>query len=102
MHALDSWLKTQPAGFGTFVGAQQQLLRELSKGDEHAAFYRVLADRVARFVEYYDGEPLEAHVAEEALERLKELVARANTAWGAAADERLAALNDLARADLRA
>lgn len=101
MHALDSWLKSQPAGFGTFVGVQQQLLSELEKGDDHAAFYRVLADRVGRFVDYYDGEPLEAHVAEAALTQLKAMVARANVAWAGTPDERLKALNDLARADLR-
>jgi hypothetical protein len=102
MHALDFWLKSQPAGLGTFVGAQQQLLDELAKDTDHAALYRMLADRVARFVQYYDGEPLDADVAERALERLRELVAIASTARGAPADERLKVLNDLARIDLRA
>jgi hypothetical protein len=100
METLEAWLAEQGPGFSTFRGFQKRALEQASFGEQHVAFYRLLAHIVGNFVTRYDGEPLEEDIANAALARLRSLTAHASQVWRDSAEAQLTVLNEIARTDL--
>jgi len=100
METLAAWLAQQGPGFSTFRSFQKKALEQAAHGEQHVAFYRLLAHIVGNFVTRYDGEPLEEETANTALERLKSLTAHASTVWKENPEAQLTVLNEIARTDL--
>jgi len=102
MRELEAWLHGQNGGIRTYVDFQRRC-SELGRQDPAlAAFYSLLGTAAARFVAFYDGEPLPVDVAQTSLAQLRDLVARSVNGWLGTAEQKLAILNDIANTDLTA
>jgi hypothetical protein len=106
MNELIGWLKDQNEGVCTYTGLQQRAHAmassnpEASSNPDEAALFRLLAALAARFASSYDDMPLPANIARPAFERVMTLAEEALTTVDGTAQEKLAVLNEIARADL--
>jgi len=98
MNELHHWLSQQHHGLRTFRTFQQQVETLGRDQPEQRALCRLLGCLVGRFVEIFDEEPLPVAVADQAYNRLLDLVAGLD--FQAGADHRLADVNRVAAFDL--
>jgi hypothetical protein len=97
---LNDWLQSQHPGLRTYKAFQQKTLALASSDTKHRALYCLLAELASSYVANFDEEPLPVDFARAALDRLVEVVARAEASLDAPGPEQLAALNRLAGARL--
>lgn len=100
MEELSIWLEDQNGGMRTYLEFQQKV-SILSKRDaSNSALYALMGLVAQRFYQAYDGEPLPVDAANEALARLRAVVADARQAMQASAQDQLRLLNELAGLEL--
>ena len=100
MEELSIWLEDQSGGMRTYLEFQQKV-SVLSKRDtSNRALYALMGAVAQRFCQAYDGEPLPVGAANEALSKLRTIVAEARTAVLANAQDQLKLLNELAGMEL--
>ena len=100
MEELSIWLEEQNGGMRTYLDFQQKVSR-LSKSDaSNGALYALMGLVAQRFYQAYDGEPLPVDAANEALARLRSIVADARRAMQSSAQDQLRLLNELAGLEL--
>ena len=100
MEELSIWLEDQNGGMRTYLEFQQKV-SILSKRDaSNSALYALMGLVAQRFYQAYDGEPLPVDAANEALARLRAVVADARQAMQASAQDQLGLLNELAGLEL--
>ena len=100
MNELLEWLRHQKGGLNTYIEFQQKALALLSSDPGHAALARLLSELAGRFVDAYNGEPLPASVADQALARLTGLVEKASRSRTADAASQIVLLNEVGLAEL--
>ncbi|KLK92189.1 hypothetical protein AA309_15880 [Microvirga vignae] len=100
MNELIAWLKEQNEGVSTYIGLQQRAHGLASSDPDQAALFRLLGSLAARFASSYDDMPLPANIARSTFERMITLVEEALRAMDGTAQEKLAVLNEIARAEL--
>lgn len=102
MEELSIWLEDQNGGMRTYLEFQQKV-SILSKNDaSNGALYALIGLVAQRFYQAYDGEPLPVDAANEALARLRSIVADARRAMQSSAEDQLRLLNELAGLELAA
>ena len=100
MEELSIWLEEQNGGMRTYLDFQQKV-SILSKSDaSNGALYALMGLVAQRFYQAYDGEPLPVDAANEALARLRSIVADARRAMQSSAQDQLQLLNELAGLEL--
>ena len=100
MEELSIWLEEQNGGMRTYLEFQQKV-SILSKNDaSNGALYALMGLVAQRFYQAYDGEPLPVDAANEALARLRSIVADARQAMQSSAQDQLRLLNELAGLEL--
>lgn len=100
MEELSIWLEDQNGGMRTYLEFQQKV-SILSKNDaSNGALYALIGLVAQRFYQAYDGEPLPVDAANEALARLRSIVADARRAMQSSAEDQLRLLNELAGLEL--
>jgi hypothetical protein len=100
MNELIGWLKDQNEGVCTYTGLQQRAHAMALSNPDEAALFRLLGALAARFASSYDDMPLPANIARPAFERVMILAEEALRTVDGTAQEKLAVLNKIARADL--
>ncbi len=100
MEELVQWLYRQGGGVHTYYEFQGKALRICEGEPENAALARLLADLAGRFADCYEGQPLPATIANEALARLIAYGEKAVRLTNGTPSERLALLNEIGRAEL--
>jgi hypothetical protein len=98
MNDLHTWLSQQHHGLRTFRNFQQKLdaLGEDDPGQR--GLCRLLSDLVGGYIEAYDEDPLPVAVADDAYQRLLDLVASLDLEGNS--DRRLADINRVATSEL--
>jgi hypothetical protein len=99
MNDLHAWLSQQHHGLRTYRAFQQKLDVLSGHDPDQRALCRLLGGIVSSYVENFDEEPLPVAVADQAYQRLLDLVGSLDLAAGA--DRRLADINRVAAFDLR-
>jgi hypothetical protein len=100
MQELLDWLRQQNGSVRVFSRFSEMALALRVKEPEHAALARLLADLAGNFSEAYYGEPLPLDVAERALARLTELVAKGVQANATGLPQQMALLNEIGASEL--
>jgi hypothetical protein len=100
MGELHDWLSQQHHGLKTYKAFRQTLIDRVSSDAHHRALYRLLAGLTEEYIARYDGEAVPVEVAEHTYQRLLEVVATAEKALTAPAQQQVEILNELATARL--
>jgi hypothetical protein len=100
MEELLDWLRHQNSSVRVFSQFCEKALALRSTEPQHAAMARLLANLAGNFSEAYYGEPLTLDVANRALARLAEIVARAVRANSAGPPQQMELLNEIGRMEL--
>ena len=100
MGELTGWLSQQHHGLKTYKAFRQTLLDRVSSDAQHRALYRLLAGLTEEYIARYDGEAVPVEVAEATYQHLLEVVAAAEKALTAPAQQQIQILNELAAARL--
>lgn len=100
MEALQTWLSTQHNGVKTYVAFRDRALQLAATQKENAALLHLLAALADRFIYSYDESPLPADVADRAFALLKDLTQKGVRSVAASDADKVALLNEIARADL--
>lgn len=100
MEELSIWLNDQNGGMRTYLEFQQKV-SILSRHDgSNGALYALMGLVAQRFYQAYDGEPLPVDAAQEALARLRRVVADATRVMHSEAQDQIRLLNELAGLEL--
>jgi hypothetical protein len=100
MNELIGWLKDQNEGVCTYTGLQQRAHAMALSNPDEAALFRLLGALAARFASSYEDMPLPASIAGSTFQRMGTLVEKALRSVDGTPQEKLAILNEIARADL--
>jgi hypothetical protein len=100
MEELSIWLEEQNGGMRTYLEFQQKVSLLSKRDASNSALYALMGLIAQRFYQAYDGEPLPVDAANEALARLRSIVANARQAMQSSAQDQLRLLNELAGLEL--
>ena len=100
MGEFHDWLSQQHHGLKTYKAFRQTLIDRASSDTPHRALYRLLAGLTEEYIARYDAEAVPVDVAERTYQHLLEVVAAAEKAVGAPAQQQIQILNELAAAKL--
>lgn len=100
MDELQTWLSMQHNGVKTYVVFRDKALQLAATQEENAALLHLLAALADRFIYSYDESPLPADVADRAFVLLKALVQKGARSVDASDADKVALLNEIARAEL--
>jgi hypothetical protein len=100
MGELYDWLSHQHHGLKTYKALRNTLLDRIATDTPHRALYRLLAGLTEEYIARYDAEAVPVDVAEQTYRHLLEVVAKAESALTAPAQQQIQILNELAAAKL--
>ena len=100
MGEFHDWLSQQHHGLKTYKAFRQTLVDRAASDTPHRALYRLLAGLTEEYIARYDAEAVPVDVAERTYQHLLEVVAAAEKAVGAPAQQQIQILNELAAAKL--
>jgi hypothetical protein len=100
MGELTDWLSQQHHGLKTYKAFRQTLIDRVSSDAQHRALYRLLAGLTEEYIARYDAEAVPVEVADQTYRHLLEVVATAEKALTAPAQQQIQILNELAAAKL--
>ena len=100
MAELHDWLSKQHHGLKTYKAFRQTMLERVATDTPHRALYRLLAGLTEEYIARFDGEAVPVEVAEQSYRHLLEIVAKAEKALTASAQQQVQILNELAAARL--
>ncbi|SHN67287.1 hypothetical protein [Bradyrhizobium erythrophlei] len=100
MGELHDWLSQQHHGLKTYKAFRQTLIDRVSSDAQHRALYRLLAGLTEEYIARYDAEAVPVEVADQTYRHMLEIVATAEKALTASAQQQIQILNELAAAKL--
>jgi len=100
MGELYDWLSHQHPGLKTFKAFRYNMLDRVVTDPPHRALYRLLAALTDEYIARYDAEAVPVEVADQTYRHLLDVVAAAEKALTAPAQQQIQILNELAAAKL--